>query len=476
MSTPASELHVASFRSRYPSLHPVRWTHALALVVAAVVLSSLLLSDRSPAFGPDESTFVPITPCRLFDTRLGEANVGVRSGALPGGTEVTMPVTGVNGQCALPVGATAVSINLAGLGATSSTFVSIWPAGETNPGTAVLNLAAGEPPRPNKIDVKLSAGGAVTLYNAAGKVHLVGDVMGYYTDAGLTDLDGRVAALEDAAPTSSGVPQAILDRLDALDARVADLEAENATLEAELAAVESRVATIEENEVAVEASIAGLGGRVSDVEELTADMSIVTQDGARTVRFGGVNLQVVNGTGSTSGTPNGAGNLIVGYSAQRSGTPAERTGSHNLIVGDRHEYISYGGSVMGHENSIWGAYNSVVGGRNNVAGIAAYASVLGGSFNVASGGTSSVSGGYGGEAAGSYSSVSGGWSNTAQGSYASILGGRQIATVASQFINGGTTNVAISAVGGQSMTCGTSVSPSYDVCYDLNNWMAANQG
>lgn len=459
-----------------PGVRPTtRWPYVVAAAVSIVCVVLLLQSGESRAFDPDEASFVPMTPCRLFDTRPGEFNVGFRSGPLTADEEVDVDVTGTNGECTVPGDATAVSINLTGLDATSPTFVAIWPAGADNPGTSVLNLLPGQPPAPNKIDVQLSSSGAVTLYNAFGSVNLIGDVMGYYTDGNLTELDARVKTLEDAAPVEGGVPQAVLDRLDALEADVADLESDVADLEAANSALAGRVATLEASEEAMDGEITGLKNRVQALENLTEDMSIVTQDGERTVRFSGVNVQVVNGSGST-GTSNGTGNLIVGYNAQRGGTAAERTGSHNLVVGDRHEYISHGGAVFGFENSIWGPSNSVVGGTGNAAGLGPYATVSGGSSNTASGYYSSVSGGFGGSADGAYSSVNGGRQNVAQGAYSSILGGREVATIPSEQIGLGTTNNAISVVGGYNITCGVEPTANYDTCYDLNNWYAANQG
>ncbi|MDW3213235.1 MAG: hypothetical protein R8G01_04500 [Ilumatobacteraceae bacterium] len=459
-----------------------RWPYVIAAVASIVCSFVILQGGESRAFDPDEASFVPTTPCRLFDTRPGDVNIGFRSDPLPADTEIDVAVTGTHGECVVPADATAVSINLTGLDATSPTFVAIWPAGADNPGTSALNLLPGQVPTPNKIEVQLSDDGAVTLYNAFGSVHLIGDVMGYYTDGNLTELDARVEALEDAAPVEGGVPQAVLDRLDALETDVADLEAANAglesanaVLEADVAALTTRVATLEANEDTVEDEIIDLGGRMTSLENVTDDMSVVMVDGERTVRFEGVNVQVVNGLGST-GVSDGSGNLIVGYNAQRPGTAAERTGSHNLIVGDRHEYISYGGAVFGYQNSIWGPSNSVVGGTGNAAGLGSFATVSGGSSNTASGYYSSVSGGYGGAADGGYSSVSGGRQNVAQGAYSSILGGREVATIASQTIGLGTTNNAISVVGGYNITCGVEPTANYDTCYDLNNWYAANQG
>src|SRR5690349_23345621 len=52
--------------------------------------------------------------------------------------------------------------------------------------------------------------------------------------------------------------------------------------------------------------------------------------GKPTVQFSGVNVQVVSGTGSTSGPVNGEGNLVVGYAENTS--ERTRTGSNDLVV------------------------------------------------------------------------------------------------------------------------------------------------
>ena len=97
----------------------------------------------------------------------------------------------------------------------------------------------------------------------------------------------------------------------------------------------------------------------------------------KTVRFEGVNVQIVNGLGATNGDPdhpadeddcitNGVGNLIVGYN-EPVGGPTQRTGSHNLVVGLGHSYTGVGGQVVGYGNGILAPYASVVGGSGNQA-------------------------------------------------------------------------------------------------------------
>ncbi len=83
---------------------------------------------------------------------------------------------------------------------------------------------------------------------------------------------------------------------------------------------------------------------------------------AKTIRFTGVNVQIVNGLEATNGFPedpnsvnpvqtvtNGVGNLIVGYQELR-GARDDRTGSHNIVAGAGHNYSSFGGLVVGEEN------------------------------------------------------------------------------------------------------------------------------
>jgi hypothetical protein len=181
-----------------------------------------------------------------------------------------------------------------------------------------------------------------------------------------------------------------------LDVRVGDLKVENATLTAELARAEERIADLEET----------LGG--------------VARDGD-TLVFEGMNVQVVNGTGTTSGDPNSLGNLIIGYNDQTSG-PFDRSGSHYLVVGDRHSYTAFGGIVAGRNNTASGPYASVSGGLGNVAEGEA-ASVTGGAVNTASGPYASVSGGQENVAEGRVASVSGGLDNVAEGRAASVSGG-----------------------------------------------------
>lgn len=150
-----------------------------------------------------------------------------------------------------------------------------------------------------------------------------------------------------------------------------------------------------------------------------SEIQIGSFDGT-TLQLTGINVQIVSGSGATDGAVNGRGNLIVGYNAASS--VQTRTGSHNVVVGDEHEYTSYGGLVAGFKNTITGPFASVSGGRISWA-TGTYASVSGGVNNTASGESASASGGRVNTASGLEAAVSGGAGNTASGLAASVSGG-----------------------------------------------------
>ncbi len=182
--------------------------------------------------------------------------------------------------------------------------------------------------------------------------------------------------------------------------------------------MESRITTLEE-----QINSSGGGTHSSGLDEIFAGVSRLTDpySGQDTIRFSGVNIQIVNGGGVTNNT-NGRGNLILGYNEDRGwlGTNS-RTGSHNIIVGSGLNYSSFGGLVAGYYNSIKGQYSSVLGGTVNTAS-GMYSAVSGGSWNKANGQSASVNGGDNNTASGDCSSLLGGQWNTAPGEYSTILG------------------------------------------------------
>ena len=178
------------------TIHPRHLFAATAMIVVTLVAVVTLAPWRVGALQPGETTFVPIVPCRLFDTRPGPDNVGPRSAPIGAKDPYTLQVSGQNGSCNIPLDADAVAMNVTAVDATAPSFLQLWPADAPRPARgSSLNYLPGQAPTPNKVDVKLSASGAVKIYNLDGTVNVLGDVVGYYTDAGLKDLEAQLQQL-----------------------------------------------------------------------------------------------------------------------------------------------------------------------------------------------------------------------------------------------------------------------------------------
>jgi len=111
--------------------------------------------------------FVPLSqPTRVLDQTI----------AGPGSHDVTL--TGVPGR---PANAVAVVLNLTAAGPTAGTYESVVPTPLVGtPAVSNLNLAAGQT-RANLVTVPIGTSGQITVFNSAGSVRTIADVVGFYT-------------------------------------------------------------------------------------------------------------------------------------------------------------------------------------------------------------------------------------------------------------------------------------------------------
>ncbi|MGB3441766.1 MAG: hypothetical protein WBA97_23725 [Actinophytocola sp.] len=123
--------------------------------------------EAGPESAAEASTFTPVSPVRVLDTRGGPA--------LAGGQTTTLDLAG-----RLPANATVVVLNVTGVEPTIGTYVTAYPAGAERPTVSSLNLALGET-RANLVTVAVGGARAVSLYNHLGSTHIVADLAGYYT-------------------------------------------------------------------------------------------------------------------------------------------------------------------------------------------------------------------------------------------------------------------------------------------------------
>jgi hypothetical protein len=113
----------------------------------------------------------------------------------PGGT---MDVV-VAGRGGVPAsGVDAVAVNVTVTNPTAASYLTVWPSGSSRPTSSNLNFVAGQT-TPNMVIAKVGPGGAISVFNAAGDVDVIVDVLGWFpTGAGL--VSGQPARLLDSRP------------------------------------------------------------------------------------------------------------------------------------------------------------------------------------------------------------------------------------------------------------------------------------
>jgi len=176
------------------------------LLAAATVVAVSTASSLAGGTSAGRSVLVPVVPCRLADTRSGADNVGTRSTPLQAAESHVFEVWGHNGNCDIPVTATGVSTNVTIANPTAASYLTVFPADAPRPLSSNLNWTAASSPTPNQVTVGVSAQGAIGVYNNAGTVDVIIDVVGYYeaegSDTGTVAQVGSGGA--DGAPGPAG--------------------------------------------------------------------------------------------------------------------------------------------------------------------------------------------------------------------------------------------------------------------------------
>ncbi|NUR16631.1 MAG: hypothetical protein HOQ13_10005, partial [Dermatophilaceae bacterium] len=116
------------------------------------------------------SVYVPVTARRLLDTRTG---LGTTQRPLPANTSLVLTVPG------LPSTATAVTLNVTALDATTPTTLTAYPANMARRFTSNLDVVPGRTIT-TQVTVGVAPGGKVRLFNARGSVNVIADLEGYF--------------------------------------------------------------------------------------------------------------------------------------------------------------------------------------------------------------------------------------------------------------------------------------------------------
>jgi YVTN family beta-propeller protein len=132
--------------------------------------------------GPNALRFIPVTPCRVVDTRNPDGPFG--GPTIQGGTYRIFPIP--QGACNIPATAQAYSFNVTVVPQGYLGYLTVWPDGLGLPGVSTIN----------SVDGRIKAGASISPAGAAGAVDayasnttdLILDINGYFERASSTAL------------------------------------------------------------------------------------------------------------------------------------------------------------------------------------------------------------------------------------------------------------------------------------------------
>ncbi|MDO8392323.1 MAG: Ig-like domain-containing protein, partial [Actinomycetota bacterium] len=145
---------------------------------------------------PPGPTFESIVPHRVLDTR----DVGRRVGP---GAAIQIDLGSVPGFSGADV--SAVALNVTATEATTPTYLTVYPKGVPRPVTSNLNIVPGRDVA-NMVVAEVGDDGRVTVFNFSGSVHVVVDVLGWFSDGpGYTPIPAvRALDTRESSPVGSG--------------------------------------------------------------------------------------------------------------------------------------------------------------------------------------------------------------------------------------------------------------------------------
>ncbi|MFG2878906.1 hypothetical protein ACGFYU_28545 [Streptomyces sp. NPDC048337] len=193
LSTPGSGVQAQN----HTYAHAGTYTIKVSLFEGTTLRGTNEVVFRTPG-----NDFTPHAPTRLLDTREG---IGAAKAKVPafGVTRVK-----IAGAAQIPVGATAVALNVTVTNPTKAGHVRVYADDEDQPTTSNVNYAPGQTV-PNLVIASIGDNGYVDIYNHGdGAIDLIADVTGYFTKtpaSGYTPLDpSRVVDTREGLGTGKG--------------------------------------------------------------------------------------------------------------------------------------------------------------------------------------------------------------------------------------------------------------------------------
>jgi N-acetylmuramoyl-L-alanine amidase len=154
-----------SLASSNASGSALTWQHSVTLLPP---LAEPAIAPAAPL--PAASGFVAVDPTRVYDS--------LTDGRFPlgPGQRLDLPVLGVGGVPPTGVGSVALTVTAR---PTTTTALSVWPAGAVKPAASTMTVPAGTSRTALAVSA-LGGNGLVSLWNSAGVSEVAVDVVGYY--------------------------------------------------------------------------------------------------------------------------------------------------------------------------------------------------------------------------------------------------------------------------------------------------------
>ncbi len=130
---------------------------------------------------PTALQFVPVTPCRVVDTRNPDGTFG--GPAISSDGFRSFPLTQSGNPCDLPSSAMAYSLNVTVVPQSTLGYLTIWPSGEGQPYVSTMNSPDGRVKANAAIVPAGASSGAVSVY-VTDTSNVILDINGYFTTPG----------------------------------------------------------------------------------------------------------------------------------------------------------------------------------------------------------------------------------------------------------------------------------------------------
>jgi hypothetical protein len=175
------------------------------LIVSVIGLLTLATSAFAQIGSIDKDlVYTPVTPCRIFDTRVSQGGSGpiIAAGTkdfVIWGTSSYAGQGGAASNCGITAGinTAAVAINFTVVSPATPGFITAYPTGTARPQAATVNFSAGDVRGNFSIAKNTQAAGSfdLTVFSTS-NVEVVADVVGYYSKPVATALECTVVANE----------------------------------------------------------------------------------------------------------------------------------------------------------------------------------------------------------------------------------------------------------------------------------------